>query len=127
METRGFDASVTNTTAESPGAVNGPGAAARDKRQKQGRKDGDASRSSKAKPSSAATNKIKNSKAKPNCTIVTQSKAQPSPGIENSQIMSRLEKLEVMFSRVVDALPMSSGTAVGSHGTDLTEPEPRAG
>ena len=57
METRGFDASVTdtttvtNTTAESPGAVNGPGAAARDKRQKQGRKDGDASRPSKAKPS----------------------------------------------------------------------------
>ena len=46
METRGFDASVTdtttvtNTTAESPGAVPGSGAAARDKRQKQGRKDG---------------------------------------------------------------------------------------
>ena len=132
METRGFDASVTdtttvtNTTAESPGAVPGSGAAAKG-RQKQGRKDGDASRPSKAKPNSAATNKTKNSKAKPNCTIVTQSKAQPSPGIDNSQIMSRLEKLEVMFSRVVDALPMSSVTAVGSHGTNLTEPEPRAG
>lgn len=35
-----------------------------------------------------------------------------------------------MFSRVIDALPMS-GTAVGSHGTEIQsrhdEPEPRAG